>query len=238
MLIIDDILLSPVKGFMWIMRELHNAVEQELEDESARLTTSLSDLYMMLETGMISEEEFAAQEKEILDRLDAAATATICFDSGTAAATAAGATAAAATTPAAATTAAAAALTGTRFVHGQVTTTEVLAVERFDRRPRLVVVGELDEPEPARAPRLAVDGDRRADHLPVCVEQPAEFRVVHAVRQVPDIQLHRGPSLRSSRGSRATGTPPTRASGAQRQQCTARSCATRTIRRAVRARAR
>ena len=72
MLIIDDILLSPVKGFMWIMRELHNAVEQELEDESARLTTSLSDLYMMLETGMISEEEFAAQEKEILDRLDAA----------------------------------------------------------------------------------------------------------------------------------------------------------------------
>lgn len=70
MLIIDDILLSPIKGFMWIMRELHKAAEQELENEAERLTSSLSDLYMMLETGILTEEEFAQREKEILDRLD------------------------------------------------------------------------------------------------------------------------------------------------------------------------
>jgi hypothetical protein len=69
-LIIDDILLSPIKGFMWIMRELHKAAEQELENEAERLTSSLSDLYMMLETGILTEEEFAQREKEILDRLD------------------------------------------------------------------------------------------------------------------------------------------------------------------------
>ena len=70
MLIIDDILLSPIKGFLWIMRELHKAAEQELENEAERLTSSLSDLYMMLETGILTEEEFAQREKEILDRLD------------------------------------------------------------------------------------------------------------------------------------------------------------------------
>lgn len=70
MLIIDDILLSPIKGFMWIMRELHKAAEQELENEAERLTSSLSDLYMMLETGILTEEEFAQRETEILDRLD------------------------------------------------------------------------------------------------------------------------------------------------------------------------
>jgi hypothetical protein len=69
-LIIDDILLSPIKGFLWIMRELHKAAEQELENEAERLTSSLSDLYMMLETGILTEEEFAQREKEILDRLD------------------------------------------------------------------------------------------------------------------------------------------------------------------------
>lgn len=71
MLILDDLLLSPLRGFYWIFREIYNATQQELTNEAEAITTELSELYMMLETGRISEAEFDAQEKELLDRLEA-----------------------------------------------------------------------------------------------------------------------------------------------------------------------
>lgn len=71
MLIIDDILLSPVRGILWIFREMYNSVRQEIEGEAESITNELSELYMMLETGKITESEFDAREKELLDRLDA-----------------------------------------------------------------------------------------------------------------------------------------------------------------------
>lgn len=69
MFVIDSILLSPVKGFMWLVRELHNAAQQEIEGETQRLTHRLSTLYMMLETEQITPEQFETQEREILERL-------------------------------------------------------------------------------------------------------------------------------------------------------------------------
>jgi len=73
MLLVDNILAFPVTSILWIFREIGNAAEQELTSEAENLTVQLSDLYMMLEAGQITEEEFDAQEKEILDRMDAIA---------------------------------------------------------------------------------------------------------------------------------------------------------------------
>lgn len=70
MLIIDDILLFPVRSVLWIFREVHKAAQQELATEADAITAELSELYMLLETGRISQEKFDAQEKELLDRLD------------------------------------------------------------------------------------------------------------------------------------------------------------------------
>ncbi|MGC9966761.1 MAG: gas vesicle protein GvpG [Syntrophobacteraceae bacterium] len=70
MLILDDILLFPVTGILWTFRELHKAVLQELDTEAENITVQLSELYMMLETGKISEDEFDSREKDLLDRLD------------------------------------------------------------------------------------------------------------------------------------------------------------------------
>lgn len=70
MLIVDDALLFPVRSIFWIFREVHNAAEQELANESEAITAELSELYMMLETGRIDEEEFDAREKALLARLD------------------------------------------------------------------------------------------------------------------------------------------------------------------------
>lgn len=70
MVLIDDLLIFPIHSVLWIFREINNAAHEELADETQSLTAELSDLYMMLETGRISEEEFASEEKILLDRLD------------------------------------------------------------------------------------------------------------------------------------------------------------------------
>lgn len=70
MLIIDDILLFPFRRMLWIFKEIHKAAQQGLIDEAETITVELSELYMMLETGRLSESEFDAREKELLDRLE------------------------------------------------------------------------------------------------------------------------------------------------------------------------
>ncbi|MEK6728466.1 MAG: gas vesicle protein GvpG [Planctomycetota bacterium] len=69
MLLVDDILLSPVKGLFYIFKQIHNAAEDEFLNEDG-VSAQLSELYMMLETGKITEEEFNMQESTLLDRLD------------------------------------------------------------------------------------------------------------------------------------------------------------------------
>ena len=70
MLLVDDLLLSPFTSLLWLFREIHNRARQERAGEAEAVTRSLSELYMKLDTGAITEEEFAAGEKQLLDRLD------------------------------------------------------------------------------------------------------------------------------------------------------------------------
>ena len=69
MLLIDDILLSPAKGLFYICKQIHKAAEEEFLDEES-VSAELSELYMMLETGKITEEEFNNRESELLNRLE------------------------------------------------------------------------------------------------------------------------------------------------------------------------
>ena len=71
MLLVDDLLLAPFTSLLWVFREIHNAVQQEKAGETEAVTRALSELYMKFETGAITEEQFAAEEKQLLDRLDA-----------------------------------------------------------------------------------------------------------------------------------------------------------------------
>jgi hypothetical protein len=70
MFILDTLLLSPIYATVWAARQIHNTIQQEREAEPAQITAELSELYMRLEAGQISEPEFDAREKELLDRLD------------------------------------------------------------------------------------------------------------------------------------------------------------------------
>lgn len=70
MLLVDDLIAAPFKGLFWIFRKIHQATVEELEHRERQTRSELTELYMQLETGRLSEDEFDAREKELLDRLE------------------------------------------------------------------------------------------------------------------------------------------------------------------------
>ena len=70
MFLIDDILMSPARGLFWVFKEICRAAEEDQANEAEDITAKLSELYMMLETGQMTEAEFDAEEMALLDRLD------------------------------------------------------------------------------------------------------------------------------------------------------------------------
>ena len=71
MLLVDDILCFPFSSILWIFREISKIAHEELDGEGQLVNEQLRLLYMQLETGRITEEQFEAEEKVLLDRLDA-----------------------------------------------------------------------------------------------------------------------------------------------------------------------
>ena len=71
MLLVDDILFSPVTSILWIFREIDKIAHEELDGEGQLINERLRLLYMQLETGRITEQVFETEEKLLLDRLDA-----------------------------------------------------------------------------------------------------------------------------------------------------------------------
>jgi hypothetical protein len=69
-MLIDDTLLLPMRGLLWVLKQVHRAALEEREGEAQACTTRLTELYMMLEAGQITEGEFDAAEKELLDRIE------------------------------------------------------------------------------------------------------------------------------------------------------------------------
>jgi len=70
MFLIDDILLAPLKGVIWIGEKLNELVEKEFSDEG-RVKEKLMELQLKFELDKISEKEYNKQEAELLARLDA-----------------------------------------------------------------------------------------------------------------------------------------------------------------------
>jgi cytochrome c-type biogenesis protein CcmH/NrfG len=68
MLLLDDLLLSPITGFKFILRTLQRVAEQEYTDD-APLKERLLELQVKLEEGEISETEYVAEEAGIMRQL-------------------------------------------------------------------------------------------------------------------------------------------------------------------------
>jgi hypothetical protein len=71
MFILDDILLSPLKGLIWVADKVDQAAAKELYGKD-NLKDKLMELQLRFELDEISEEEYTKQEGELLDRLSKA----------------------------------------------------------------------------------------------------------------------------------------------------------------------
>jgi len=69
MLLIDDILLAPLKGVIFLAEKINEVIEKEMSDEGA-IKEKLMALQMKFEMDEISEEEYDAKEDELLKFLE------------------------------------------------------------------------------------------------------------------------------------------------------------------------
>ncbi len=70
MFILDDILLAPLNGIIWMGKKIGEIVEKEFSDEGL-IKEKLMEVQMKFEMDKISEKEYNKQESELLARLDA-----------------------------------------------------------------------------------------------------------------------------------------------------------------------
>lgn len=70
MFLLDDILLAPVKGIVWLGEKIDEMIKREEGDEN-RLKETLLELQMRLDLGQIDGDEYRRQEAVLLERLDA-----------------------------------------------------------------------------------------------------------------------------------------------------------------------
>ena len=70
MFLLDDILLFPVSGFKFILKQIEEIANRELNDDTV-IKEQLLELQMRLELDEISDEEYAEREAELFARLRA-----------------------------------------------------------------------------------------------------------------------------------------------------------------------
>ena len=70
MLIIDSLLAAPLRGLMFVVEKIDEAVREEAAAEERAVMADLSALHRALDGGAIGEAEFADRERRLLDRLD------------------------------------------------------------------------------------------------------------------------------------------------------------------------
>lgn len=71
MFIIDDILLAPINALVAIAKAIDEQVQKETTD-ARRIKEQLMELQLRFEFDEISEEEYDAREKELLEQLQRA----------------------------------------------------------------------------------------------------------------------------------------------------------------------
>lgn len=70
MLLIDDLLAAPLRGLVFVLREIDKAVQEERAADERRIMAELTGLHRRIEAGAIGEVEFEAAEQALLERLE------------------------------------------------------------------------------------------------------------------------------------------------------------------------
>jgi hypothetical protein len=70
MLLIDDLLMAPLHGLFFVLKEINAAVQAERALEERGIIAELSDLHRQLDNDQITEADFELGEGRLLHRLD------------------------------------------------------------------------------------------------------------------------------------------------------------------------
>ncbi len=71
MFLLDDLLLAPVKGIMWLAEQVQKEANGQLFDVAA-IKSRLAEIQELYDSGMIGETEFLKAEEVLMARLNAA----------------------------------------------------------------------------------------------------------------------------------------------------------------------
>jgi hypothetical protein len=71
MFLLDDILLSPLKGLALVCRKVHEAAQEDLQKQEKDILATLAELHQLMDAGRIGDEDFNVRESDLLDRLEA-----------------------------------------------------------------------------------------------------------------------------------------------------------------------
>ena len=69
MFLLDDLLLAPLKGVVFIAEKINEVIEKETSDEGA-LKERLMELQLKFEMDEITEEEYDKREDELLKKME------------------------------------------------------------------------------------------------------------------------------------------------------------------------
>jgi hypothetical protein len=69
MFLIDDILLAPLKGVLFLANKINEVIEKETSDEGS-IKERLMALQLKFEMDEIDEEEYDKREEELLQQLE------------------------------------------------------------------------------------------------------------------------------------------------------------------------
>jgi hypothetical protein len=70
MLLIDDLLMAPARGLMFVLREVAKSAREQRAGEQRTLLAELAELHRALDGGELTEAAFDAREAALLERLD------------------------------------------------------------------------------------------------------------------------------------------------------------------------
>ena len=71
MFLLDDILLSPIKGLAMMCQKVHDAAQEDLEKQEKNILATLAELHQLMDAGRIGDDDFNVRECDLLDRLEA-----------------------------------------------------------------------------------------------------------------------------------------------------------------------
>lgn len=70
MFLLDDLIISPIKGLLWLGEKVKELADAENDDDEGKIREKLMAAQLRFELDEITEEEYTKEEKKLLAQLE------------------------------------------------------------------------------------------------------------------------------------------------------------------------